>query len=319
MCFLGLQAVTLIMILIKHNAAGSTRLLKATRNFVFVSVGLGLFYYITYYRELVLGEFAAGPFLRGLDAIVFYALGYSWVKLVDAMIGSCNPKLTWWRKHVDKVFVILMGISAAAYIFLVNEYYTTDLLWAEVLIIALEIVLGVTVIIFTLAFVLIGCRELSDVSSKRYIILVSIMVNFNNLWNNTVVIAVFIKAVALSMWCTKLYGITSILLLITNLLTLLYVYKKDFSPTYFGKHKKEKKSLTEEEALNLVAEKSRLTERERDVMVLAYQGLTNPNIAEKLFISKHTVKRHMHNIFEKLNVSTRMELIHLIRIKADLE
>ncbi|MBQ6371490.1 MAG: helix-turn-helix transcriptional regulator [Firmicutes bacterium] len=62
----------------------------------------------------------------------------------------------------------------------------------------------------------------------------------------------------------------------------------------------------------LVAAEKGLTQREREVMGLAYQGLTNPEIAEALTISRYTVKRHMHNLIEKLQIQGRMELVHLV-------
>lgn len=316
MCFLSLQAITLVIFIRKYNDVGNTNLFKATRNFVIVSVILGLFYYITYYRELILGLFAANVFLRALDSIIFYALGLSWIKLVDAIIDSPSPQMRLWRKYTSKVFAVLMLCSAAIYIFLLDEYYSTDYFWAEVIVIVSEVILGITVIIYTLAYILIGFADLLDASSRRYIIAVSLFVNFNNLWNNTVVVSVFIHAVDIGVKCTLLYGITSILLLITNGLTIIYMYKKDFTPLFLEKGTGTKTTLSEEDLINLIAEKHRLTERERDVMALAYQGLTNPDIADKLFISKHTVKRHMHNIFEKLDVSTRAELIHLVQSQA---
>ena len=55
-----------------------------------------------------------------------------------------------------------------------------------------------------------------------------------------------------------------------------------------------------------------LTPREREVARLAYSGLTNPEIADKLCISQYTVKRHMHSIFEKLGISARIEIVHLM-------
>jgi DNA-binding NarL/FixJ family response regulator len=48
-----------------------------------------------------------------------------------------------------------------------------------------------------------------------------------------------------------------------------------------------------------------LTEREREVLDLLAQGLTNKEIAEKLFITSNTVKRHTKAIFDKLDVHTR--------------
>jgi RNA polymerase sigma factor (sigma-70 family) len=52
-------------------------------------------------------------------------------------------------------------------------------------------------------------------------------------------------------------------------------------------------------------ELSALTDREREVLDLLAQGLTNKEIAEKLFITTNTVKRHLKAVFEKLDVHTR--------------
>ena len=38
------------------------------------------------------------------------------------------------------------------------------------------------------------------------------------------------------------------------------------------------------------------------------QGFKNKEMAEKMFISEQTVKNHLHNIFDKLGVSDRLEL-----------
>lgn len=50
---------------------------------------------------------------------------------------------------------------------------------------------------------------------------------------------------------------------------------------------------------------SALTDREREVLNLLAEGLTNKEIAEKLFVTTNTVKRHLKAIFEKLDVHTR--------------
>lgn len=51
-----------------------------------------------------------------------------------------------------------------------------------------------------------------------------------------------------------------------------------------------------------------LTERERDILDCATQGLTNKQIARNLGISPATVKTHMHHIFAKLQVTRRVML-----------
>jgi two-component system, NarL family, nitrate/nitrite response regulator NarL len=55
-------------------------------------------------------------------------------------------------------------------------------------------------------------------------------------------------------------------------------------------------------------ERSPLSQREREIVSLVAQGYKNREMAEKMFISEQTVKNHLHNIFDKLGVSDRLEL-----------
>ena len=54
---------------------------------------------------------------------------------------------------------------------------------------------------------------------------------------------------------------------------------------------------------------NRLSEREKEVLQLISQGLSNKEISEKLFLSESTVKNHLRNILDKLHLQNRMQLI----------
>src|ERR1700722_19226421 len=52
-----------------------------------------------------------------------------------------------------------------------------------------------------------------------------------------------------------------------------------------------------------------LTKREKEVVRLLADGLQNREIARKLSLSEHTIKNHLFHIFDKLGVSSRVELV----------
>jgi DNA-binding NarL/FixJ family response regulator len=60
----------------------------------------------------------------------------------------------------------------------------------------------------------------------------------------------------------------------------------------------------------------RLTDREMEVLKLVAKGLNNRDIAKQLFISENTVKNHIRNILEKLQLHSRMEaVVYAVREK----
>lgn len=57
--------------------------------------------------------------------------------------------------------------------------------------------------------------------------------------------------------------------------------------------------------------KHQITPREKEIIDFILQGETNKVIADKLFISVSTVKKHINNIFKKLGITSRWELLKL--------
>jgi len=56
-----------------------------------------------------------------------------------------------------------------------------------------------------------------------------------------------------------------------------------------------------------------LTSREREVVALIAEGMSNKEIAEHLHIATYTVKSHIHNILEKLALNTRLQIAAFVR------
>ena len=75
-----------------------------------------------------------------------------------------------------------------------------------------------------------------------------------------------------------------------------------FINNFLGKGKVDKKKVQEEPPV-------KLTHRELDVLKLICKEMTNPEIAEKLYISERTVHGHRANLMSKLNVNNTVGLV----------
>jgi DNA-binding CsgD family transcriptional regulator len=79
--------------------------------------------------------------------------------------------------------------------------------------------------------------------------------------------------------------------------------------------------ISSEQSLNLVegfGQAFQISSREREIIGLILQGKSNKEIEELLFISYNTVKNHIYNIYQKLGVNSRGQMIHTV-LKAQRE
>jgi DNA-binding NarL/FixJ family response regulator len=70
---------------------------------------------------------------------------------------------------------------------------------------------------------------------------------------------------------------------------------------------------SEEEAANPASGPTKLSKRQKQLILMLDQGLSNRDIAEKLNISEHTVKVHFWRLFRRLGVNSRTQALHFAR------
>ena len=65
--------------------------------------------------------------------------------------------------------------------------------------------------------------------------------------------------------------------------------------------------------IDLATGNSELSEREHEVLQLLARGMSRNEIANKLFVSPETVKKHTRNIYKKLEVKNKIEALHKMK------
>lgn len=76
----------------------------------------------------------------------------------------------------------------------------------------------------------------------------------------------------------------------------------------------ELEGISREQRFNENCKQYNLTAREREISLLLYRGQTHKQIGELLFIAERTVAKHTQNIFDKVKVSNRVELVHKLGV-----
>ena len=105
-------------------------------------------------------------------------------------------------------------------------------------------------------------------------------------------------------------NITIFYWLVINIANIVLLYKRDFTKSYLHE---EPQGMDLDTAMENVKEKFELTKREVEILREIYDGKTNTQIADELFISESTVKAHIYNLFRKMDVRSRVEAVCIVR------
>lgn len=312
--FAGVLAILMAALLIRYRHSGNKRLLVSIRDFMLCTVLIDFIYFYFTYNELINHAYTVTAPVRIIDMCAFIGQVYFWTVYMREKSMAKAERCERINKASLAAVIVCMLITVASYGFMMDDYYLTREGMNEYILIGMELVIAVVLTSINLWYLKLALSEVVQRKCRRYMIWVSVLLIVNGTWNAILVIGLMLGN--LDSLIGNTIDPTPIFIFATNIVTILLIMNEDFTALFKAEEREESEesgadALTAR--LDYIAEVHLLTEREREIMELAYNKMTNPEIAEKLCISKYTVKNHMHNIFEKLDVSTRAELAALVR------
>lgn len=291
------------------------------RAFAIIVMLTDLLYFIFYYREVVQEKYELGALFRVTDYSLCTALFLCWFFVLGNMLSNDS------HSKVIKAGVVLsivrFAVSVIIAVAFMGDYYNIE---DEIIRSTWSVTEGAFILITAILIIYCCICIISESISrlrKGYVTICSSLLLLWSIEQGIIDVGLFMGKYGVSAWLVEVPDFTGAVMFLLNLATCVFVFKEDFSPLFLNDINKVNESENEERSnmdlsskLDAVAAIHKLTVREREVLELMYKGFTNPEIGEQLYISINTVKKHTHNVFEKLDVGNRMEVVYLINARS---
>lgn len=308
--FVLLMIVILIALLIKHKDVGKSATFSNLRNFILCFFCVILLYYYESFMGMYTGVFERGVLSRVADFTLVILIQYFWYSFVRVHLYTNCCEKPIFDKAVIWILGILLVVSNFNCIALMDANFFVANEMARIFAIVIELTLCIVCCGLNVYCIVASMKAKLKKDTLTFTVAVSLLLFCNGLFNEVVTIRLISGKMSYIVE-SFYYDPTSLVMLCTAVCTLIYLFKHDFSPIYFMEHGAEE--ISDEEVLDQLSAEYGLSKRETEIAKLIFDGDSYEDIAEKLFISKLTVKKHAHNLYEKLDVGKRMDLINLVR------
>lgn len=217
----------------------------------------------------------------------------------------------WIRTGTNGLLIGILLVQMIVYLFLMDDHYYIASPQIR------GLVSGIYILFMVLQTGILGGymymirKRIAEAEPRRFLNGISMLLLLGFLWEDFYIIMLFRSSPLLEKGLYAGFDFVSVLFLLIYLLTALYVYRCEImrmipADGEQGGAKREEEILKE-------LRQGGLSEREIEVARLLLDGSSYDQIAEKLYISKNTVKRHAHNIYQKLEVGNKVQLISKYR------
>jgi len=269
--------------------------LNEVQCFIFMLLFLNVFDFVIYYLDNIVNK-PSGNLMLSFGDCLIAVLVYLWLRLEISFSGmNADHKLLKLGQRFVMAYLVIWLISVA---------FFTEYSWIRLLI---DVPLICLLVIGSIAVILQGKRAGKETMVLTYEGIITIFLTCNY-------VTYLVSESGLLLDTGKnMMDITIFFWLIINLANLIILYKKGFVESFLKQDAATVQALNLEDAMDLVKRKYELTNREVEILTEVYNGKTNTQIAEDLFISESTVKAHIYNIFRKMNVKSRVEAVCIIR------
>ena len=310
-------ALVLILIMLHQDRQYERRKLLALAGTAIASICMNTLYFLSYFDALTSLKVLYAPVERALDILMSLAINVFlflfFYFMAKERANEPAPEDT--RSLAEKLFLPALILLAASsvfagivYVTVVTEQYRVSAGHLHVAEFA-QILLTTVICAVTAAYAILAAKNCGPRErTLRNLILAAGLIN--------IITAMYNAAGSMAMFLNRFYYVewngvkdfNTWFFVISDILILLVVF------WFFGRQAEMIGSTSDgapAETLQqpVIPDALGLTPRESEIAELILQRRTYREIAEQLTISEHTVKRHVHNIYEKAGVSRRDELI----------
>lgn len=304
----GVACISILFVICKR---GKTTLLNHMRAFnvaffIYILVG-----FADFYRTFFFLKWEMNVLLMTMYSIGLIIFAYYWLRFAQEFIGVS-------AKRRVQIILIEGGLSLAAwatvYLFFMDKEYNLYSAAGKLLGILPDTVFYVTLAAYGLLDVISASKNRNlNKQNRNYFIIVNAMILFNLCWGylNDLVLVLYPFGAII----TELYPFNpnALIYLVFNIWTVLFLYKNNFFIASSDYDNVVLDSCAGSYTIDEIAGRFNLTKREKEMIQLVYKGYSNPEISTRLNITTGTVKRHIQNIYKKMDIKNRYELIYLIK------
>lgn len=292
---IGVSALTIQWLASKGDKGKEYSVMKP---FISMLVMMNLYDFFIYYSDKIINN-SNGNILLSIGDCLIAVLVLLWLQVETHICQSDDCS---WVVRIAKKYIIFYFC-----IWVISVIFFVDIKWTRLII---DIPLLCLLIIGSIACIVSGLKNGDSHKLIAYKIVITLFMAVNY-------VTYFISESGIVEESNEeIMDLTIFYWLVINAANMILLYKRDFSKSYL---EDAPVVMDLSEALDLVKQKYDLTKREVEILKEIYEGKTNTQIAEELFISESTVKAHIYNTFRKMNVKNRVEAVCIVREEKERE